>query len=303
MTASRAPVCTEYDALAPYYDAFTAASDYEAWASQVLALARRHGLRGRTLLDLACGTGKSFMPFVAHGFRVTGCDSSTAMLAEAARRAPGCRARARRRPAAAHARPLRPRHLLRRLAQLPAARGRPRRGLRRDRGEPERRRACHVRPELPAGVPHDVRPGQRERARRHGVRVAGLLQPRRRARVRRRCADRRVRAGRRRPLHARDDTPRATPFSARARRLPCSLPPDSSALPCTACSRTARSSSPPTRRSTRRSSTRRDARKEVMPRDDQEDRQAGPSDTVHHEARLMHSRLGPAPAGPSTPWR
>jgi hypothetical protein len=47
MTASGAPVGTEYDALAPYYDAFTAASDYEAWASHVLALARRHGLRGR----------------------------------------------------------------------------------------------------------------------------------------------------------------------------------------------------------------------------------------------------------------
>jgi SAM-dependent methyltransferase len=88
MTASGAPVRSEYDALAPYYDAFTAASDYEAWTSHVLALARRHGLRGRTLLDLACGTAKSFLPFLRHGFRVTGCDLSTGMLAEAARRAP-----------------------------------------------------------------------------------------------------------------------------------------------------------------------------------------------------------------------
>jgi SAM-dependent methyltransferase len=88
MTASGAPVRTEYDALAPYYDAFTAASDYEAWVSHVLALARRHGLPGRTLLDLACGTGRSFLPFLGHGFRVTGCDISTAMLAEAARRSP-----------------------------------------------------------------------------------------------------------------------------------------------------------------------------------------------------------------------
>jgi SAM-dependent methyltransferase len=88
MTASGAPVRTEYDALAPYYDAFTAASDYEAWTNHVLALARQHGLRGHALLDLACGTGKSFLPFLGHGFRVTGCDISTAMLAEAARRAP-----------------------------------------------------------------------------------------------------------------------------------------------------------------------------------------------------------------------
>ena len=82
---------SEYDAFAPYYDAFTAASDYEAWARETLVLARRHGLRGRRLLDLACGTGKSFLPFLERGFDVTGCDSSTAMLAEAARRAPGVR--------------------------------------------------------------------------------------------------------------------------------------------------------------------------------------------------------------------
>jgi SAM-dependent methyltransferase len=40
------------------------------------------------VLDLACGTGKSFMPFLRRGFDVTGCDSSRAMLAEAARKAP-----------------------------------------------------------------------------------------------------------------------------------------------------------------------------------------------------------------------
>jgi SAM-dependent methyltransferase len=80
-----------YDAFAPYYDAFTSESDYEAWARELLAHARDHGLRGTTLLDLACGTGKSFMPFLDQGFSVTACDSSTAMLAEAARRAPAAR--------------------------------------------------------------------------------------------------------------------------------------------------------------------------------------------------------------------
>ncbi len=81
----------EYDAFARFYDAFTAGSDYEAWTGHVLELAGRLGLRGRTLLDLACGTGKSFMPFLARGFDVTGCDVSRAMLAEAARKAPGAR--------------------------------------------------------------------------------------------------------------------------------------------------------------------------------------------------------------------
>jgi SAM-dependent methyltransferase len=78
----------EYDAFAPYYDDFTAGSDYEAWTGEVLELAERLGLRGRKLLDLACGTGKSFMPFLSRGFEVTGCDISRAMLAEAARKAP-----------------------------------------------------------------------------------------------------------------------------------------------------------------------------------------------------------------------
>ena len=77
-----------YDSFAPYYDAFTAESDYEAWTTQVLELATRHGWRGHTVLDLACGTGKSFLPFLRRGFDVTGCDSSSAMLAEAARKAP-----------------------------------------------------------------------------------------------------------------------------------------------------------------------------------------------------------------------
>jgi SAM-dependent methyltransferase len=79
---------TEYDAFAGFYDAFTAGSDYEAWTGHVLEIAGRLGLRGRTLLDLACGTGKSFMPFLERGFEVTGCDVSRAMLAEAARKAP-----------------------------------------------------------------------------------------------------------------------------------------------------------------------------------------------------------------------
>jgi len=39
-----------YDALAPYYDAFTADFDYETWTVQLLELARRHGLRGHVLL-------------------------------------------------------------------------------------------------------------------------------------------------------------------------------------------------------------------------------------------------------------
>jgi SAM-dependent methyltransferase len=73
---------------APYYDAFTEESDYEVWTQQILDVATRHGLAGTALLDIACGTGNSFLPFERRGFRVTGCDGSQAMLAEAARKAP-----------------------------------------------------------------------------------------------------------------------------------------------------------------------------------------------------------------------
>jgi SAM-dependent methyltransferase len=85
------PCAAEYDAFAPFYDAFTAASDYDVWTEHLLGLTRELGFRGRALLDLACGTGKSFLPFMERGFEVTGSDGSARMLAEAARKAPGVR--------------------------------------------------------------------------------------------------------------------------------------------------------------------------------------------------------------------
>jgi SAM-dependent methyltransferase len=86
LTADLSP--SAYDAFAPFYDGFTAASDYEQWCDEIVALASRHGLAGRRLLDLACGTGNSFLPFLRRGFSVTGCDASAAMLAHAAAKAP-----------------------------------------------------------------------------------------------------------------------------------------------------------------------------------------------------------------------
>ena len=90
MTAASVPrdhARTAYDSFAPHYDAFTAHHDYEAWTASLESLARDAGLRGRRLLDLACGTGKSFLPFLARGYDVTACDISRAMLSVAAKRA------------------------------------------------------------------------------------------------------------------------------------------------------------------------------------------------------------------------
>src|SRR4051794_6874771 len=78
-----------YDALAPVYDGLTAHHDHERWLARLLELARGHGLGGNRALDVACGTGKSFMPLVRRGFDVTACDLSPAMAARARRRARG----------------------------------------------------------------------------------------------------------------------------------------------------------------------------------------------------------------------
>jgi SAM-dependent methyltransferase len=80
-----------YESLAPFYDRFTAESDYEAWADTVEPLLRRHRPGAKRLLDLACGTGESLLPFLRRGYAVTGCDLSEAMLARARAKAPGVR--------------------------------------------------------------------------------------------------------------------------------------------------------------------------------------------------------------------
>jgi SAM-dependent methyltransferase len=69
-----------YEAMAPVYDDFTAHHDYEGWLTDLLVALEPHGLRGQRLLDVGCGTGKSFMPMLRRGWQVTGCDISPAML-------------------------------------------------------------------------------------------------------------------------------------------------------------------------------------------------------------------------------
>jgi SAM-dependent methyltransferase len=78
-----------YEALAPVYDGLTANHDHERWLTVLLGLARNHGLAGTRAFDVACGTGKSFMPLVRRGYDVTACDLSPAMAARARRRARG----------------------------------------------------------------------------------------------------------------------------------------------------------------------------------------------------------------------
>lgn len=77
-----------YDALAPFYDAFTAHPNYPSWVRSLETLARSHGLTGRRALDIGCGTGSSVVPLLELRYEVTGCDVSAGMLAQASRRLP-----------------------------------------------------------------------------------------------------------------------------------------------------------------------------------------------------------------------
>lgn len=78
-----------YEAIAPVYDDFTAHHDYELWLGNILPKAHSHGLRGRRLLDVGCGTGKSFLPMLERGWEVTACDISPSMLELARAKAGG----------------------------------------------------------------------------------------------------------------------------------------------------------------------------------------------------------------------
>jgi SAM-dependent methyltransferase len=69
-----------YEAIAPVYDDFTAHHDYELWLGNLMPHLERLGLRGNRLLDVGCGTGKSFIPMLNRGWKVTACDISAAMV-------------------------------------------------------------------------------------------------------------------------------------------------------------------------------------------------------------------------------
>lgn len=72
-----------YGALAGLYDTIMSGVDYEAWADYVEELLNYCGDKPHFLIDLACGTGSSTLPFARRGYRVHGLDLSSTMLEQA----------------------------------------------------------------------------------------------------------------------------------------------------------------------------------------------------------------------------
>ncbi len=76
-----------YHALAASYDRLTNDVDYGAVVDFYWQILEREGLRPRTAVDLACGTGSVALLLAQKGLRVTGVDLSEEMLTVAAQRA------------------------------------------------------------------------------------------------------------------------------------------------------------------------------------------------------------------------
>ena len=76
-----------YDALAPWYDGFTADVPYAAFADYYEQILQREGQARLTLLDLCCGTGTLTLLLAQRGHKLIGVDRSPEMLAVAAEKA------------------------------------------------------------------------------------------------------------------------------------------------------------------------------------------------------------------------
>lgn len=72
-----------FSEFAEVYDRFMHYIDYPGWVRYILEIIELFEIRGRRLLDIACGTGTCALLFAREGFEVTGIDISQQMLEQA----------------------------------------------------------------------------------------------------------------------------------------------------------------------------------------------------------------------------
>lgn len=70
-----------YNELAHYYDVLMYDVDYENWIAYILSIFKKEGFEPQKILDTACGTGNITIPMSKLGYRMTGVDLSSDMLA------------------------------------------------------------------------------------------------------------------------------------------------------------------------------------------------------------------------------
>jgi len=76
-----------YEKLATFYDLLMEAIDYEAWVSYVEKIIQKLQGHVHSVVDLACGTGNSTLPWARRGYHTFGIDLSEAMLKQARQKA------------------------------------------------------------------------------------------------------------------------------------------------------------------------------------------------------------------------
>lgn len=69
-----------YRQLAKYYDRFYEWKNYEKELDFLMQIFERYGIKGKNILEVACGTGNHTKLLTAHGYHVTGVDLSEEML-------------------------------------------------------------------------------------------------------------------------------------------------------------------------------------------------------------------------------
>ncbi|MBK7496454.1 MAG: Trans-aconitate 2-methyltransferase [bacterium] len=77
-----------YTGFAPGYDLVMKDVDYTAWAAYILDLLAHYSLKGKRILNLACGTGTTEMEWLTAGYQIVGIDQSEQMIQAAIRKNP-----------------------------------------------------------------------------------------------------------------------------------------------------------------------------------------------------------------------